>query len=140
MSGGSWDYLYSKGVGEVLGDLSTMVAMRNRLVELGAEGAVVEDMSCIVNHLREAHRLGGSPGMREVWHEVEWKDSGDHGIDRVRQAIWEYIGSPPCEHESRTEPQVSYMALDDERRACHARYQYCERCGARIILEKDVKL
>jgi hypothetical protein len=140
MSGGSWNFLFSKDADEILGDLSTMQAMRDRLVELDAEAAVINDMNTIIEHLEVARLIGDSAGMRRVWKEVEWKDSGDHGIERVRQAIWEYIGSPPCEHESRTEPQVSFMWLDDERRGSQARYQYCERCGARIILEKDVKL
>jgi hypothetical protein len=139
MSGGSWNYLFCKDADEILGDVSTMQAMRDRLVQLGAESTVVSDMKSIIEHLEIARLIGDSAPMRRVWKEVEWKDSGDHGIERVRQAIWEYIGSPPCEHKERTEPTVIYMALEDEKRACHVRHQYCLRCGAGIVLEKDVK-
>lgn len=139
MSGGSWNYLSCKPPEDVLGDLATMEAMRDRLRELGIQGKVIEDMGFLIGQLREAHRLGDTPFMRQVWHEVEWKDSGDHSIHQLRQAAWRYNGSSSCGHEKRTEPQVTHMWLEDEQRGSRARHQYCERCGANLVLEKDVE-
>jgi hypothetical protein len=141
MSGGSWDYLSSKSATEILGDVDTMKAMRDRIVELGIGGNIVFDMNRIVSHLDEAHRLADSSDMRNVWHEVEWHDSGDHSLHSVHQAAWIYNGRKPCSHPSCTEPRWTYMGWqqgDGSYVSGNVYHKYCLECGSRVIIERKV--
>lgn len=138
MSGGSWNYLYAKDADEILGDVATMKAMRDRLVEHGIGGMILFDMNSLISHLESAHRLGDSDAMRAVWHEVEWKDSGDHSIDQLRHAAHAYNGCPKCTHPRCDDPTWVYTGWeeDDGRVAGKELRKYCLQCGATIVLER----
>ena len=99
MSGGSYDYLYTKG-DPGWGSASTYIdpdilgSMADRLDQLGftraaAETRIVAEM--IVADPVEAR----FPGLREIWHQIEWYDSGDTGhtsmMNRISDSVPHYI-------------------------------------------------
>lgn len=83
MSGGSYNYLCH---GELLGDhRGDLEAMADRLAELAPGSRAHRHTKAIldaVNAVTEA--------LRDVWHDVEWADSGDYGPDDAVSAIEQY--------------------------------------------------
>ena len=90
MSGGSYSYLCfkdSSDIGQNMGDLE---AMARRLDEMGhhviaADSREVRAMLDVVQA-----RL---TRMHDVWHAVEWRDSGDYGADQAEEACALYMAS-----------------------------------------------
>lgn len=86
MSGGSYDYLcYQLDTGGHL-NLADLEAMRDRLNELAPDSAAARDTAAL-------HAALSTPlvdGLTEVWHDVEWLDSGDYGEDQARAGIEKY--------------------------------------------------
>lgn len=143
MSGGSWDYLFAKQDAEIFGDVDTLRAARDRLVELGISGNIIFDLNRIISHLDEARRLGESRQLRDVLYEMEWHDSADHSIHVLRHAVWQYNGARPCDHANCDEPQWSYCGWqDDDGVWCSGDVfqKHCLDCGSDVVIErKNVK-
>jgi len=82
MSGGSYDYLYFNAP-EMGGHRGQLEAMAERLDQLPyAKEAAAATRRILLALDDEA--------LAEVWHAVEWWDSGDYGEDQVRSATSKY--------------------------------------------------
>ncbi|HEX7824721.1 MAG TPA: hypothetical protein VF477_07470 [Mycobacterium sp.] len=92
MSGGSYNYVcwHSRGLDFHRGDI---VAMAARLEGLGYASEVAADTRKVLELLDEAETV--AKRLEDVWHDVEWCDSGDCGEERVRKTIAEYQGEYP---------------------------------------------
>ena len=97
MSGGSYNYLFCKSGDDLVDIPGDLEAMAERLEKLGwAEDAARETEELILI-LRQAqvrtslriHRF------MDIWHAVEWWDSGDSGEERVKDALAIYRGEAP---------------------------------------------
>jgi hypothetical protein len=88
VSGGSYNYLC---FGDVLGDhRGDLAAMADRLAELAPGSRAYRHTRAIldaVNAVTEA--------LRDVWHDVEWADSGDYGPEDAVSAIERYERAVP---------------------------------------------
>lgn len=93
MSGGSYDYLCwnTDDLGRRRGHVH---AMGERLEELGypAAARATRDVLYLLDGAERAARA-----LSDVWHAVEWLDSGDYGDDSARKAIAEagFVPWPP---------------------------------------------
>lgn len=91
MSGGSFDYLYLKPVGEI--PLHLLQSMAEALlVDYGYVEAAAATRACIPDEV--------APELRELWHAVEWHRSNDWGPDRVADAWKRYCDSRPVDPPS----------------------------------------
>ncbi len=92
MSGGSYNYLYCHvdGLDGRRGDIRRMA---ERLEDLGYAPEVAADTRKVLALLDEAEAVAGR--LEDVWHDVEWWDSGDYGEDTVRKTITAYQGEYP---------------------------------------------
>lgn len=93
MSGGSWGYLYSREVDELVqyGSIGLLEEMADYLNSSGYED-VAKDTRRLVEYIKSAririetlHEMLGP-----VFKAVEWYDSGDCGKDSVSRAIEDY--------------------------------------------------
>jgi len=91
MSGGSYDYLCHQF--DMI-DLDNLEDMATRLAELAPNSAAARDTAELLDRLRGDVT---SASLRQVWHDVEWFDSGDYGADQAQAAIEHY------EHHHHTE-------------------------------------
>jgi len=83
MSGGSYNYLcYGELLGDHRGDLR---AMAERLAELTPGSRAHRDTKAILEAVDAV-----SDALRDVWHDVEWADSGDYGPEDAVTAIEVY--------------------------------------------------
>lgn len=93
MSGGSWDYLYSKDIDELMNGSSTELLqdMADRLNSAGFED-VAKDTQRLVEYIKSASiRIETLfEVLSPVFKAVEWYCSADWGKDRVDKAIEEY--------------------------------------------------
>ena len=91
MSGGSYDYLCWN-----LDELSTrryaVHQMAERLEKSGYYAAARSTRD-VLRLLDGAERA--AKALEDVWHEVEWADSGDCGEERVRVAVEKFSPWPP---------------------------------------------
>ncbi len=85
MSGGSYNYLCYQDLDTLR--QSNLKAMIERLRELGHEDAAQESAK-IFDLFDEIETI--MDRMREVWHAVEWRDSGDYGRDQTTRIIEEW--------------------------------------------------
>lgn len=93
MSGGSYGYLYrDQELGDLLGRQDDLRRMADRLAGLGDAADAAAETEELLVMLRQwqiraevrARRLA------DVWHAIEWWDSGDSGENRVREALAAY--------------------------------------------------
>lgn len=86
MSGGSFNYLFChvKGLEHHDEDLQRMA---DRLTELGAPDAA-EATRAVLSTLEQAEQQADA--LEDVWHDVEWYDSGDNGWEQVERAFADY--------------------------------------------------
>lgn len=87
MSGGSYNYLYhadSSDIGNKIDDLKDMI---NRLSELGFEQAC-KDSQNILDTVKQLDSM--IDNISNVWKSVEYMDSGDWGIEEVKDEIEKY--------------------------------------------------
>lgn len=93
MSGGSWSYLYSKEVDELVeyGSIRLLEEMGDYLNSSGYED-VAKDVRRLVEYIKSARiRIETLHEMLSpVFKAVEWYDSGDCGKDSVSRAIEDY--------------------------------------------------
>lgn len=87
MSGGSYDYLYTRArpLGDQRNDLERM-AIRLEGLPWAAQAAAAT-RRCLTA-IDDAERLAES--LYDVWHAIEWWDSGDWGEERARQNVEGY--------------------------------------------------
>lgn len=86
MSGGAYDYLcFSDGVGLVPDALQRMA---DRLAGLPYAQKAAEDTAAVIELTRAAGGL--AERLTDVWHAVEWRDSGDCGDDDMQTEIAKY--------------------------------------------------
>lgn len=91
MSGGSYNYLCYKDSNEIHNSRSDIESMRDRLIQLGHLDAAKETESILLTldafYVKMQARIDR---LNEVWHAVEWYDSGDYGATSVDEAIEKY--------------------------------------------------
>jgi hypothetical protein len=87
MSGGSYDYLCFKA-DDLSGRRGTVEEMAQRLEGLPYASPAAADTRRVLALLDEARAL--AERLSDVWHAVEWWDSGDYGEDDAREAIAKY--------------------------------------------------
>lgn len=117
MSGGSYGHLYA-----VL-DLADLTEQRNSLEEMAARLAglgYAQDAARETEELLVLMRQWETRAhvrlrrLADVWHAVEWWDSGDSSEDRVHRALATYRGDTAAELGSPQETPVA-DAHDQER-------------------------
>lgn len=92
MSGGRYDYLFTKDPEQLFEYIETVERMADRLAGLGYAQDAARETQELLLLLRQAivrievrkQRLAG------VWHAVEWWDSMDSGEGDVKEALAEY--------------------------------------------------
>ena len=91
MSGGSYDYLYLKSVGELMQNVEYLEDMKNALIQAGFEDVAL-DMQRLVEFITSAKVQISvlSLQLRDVMKAVEWYDSHDIGKDTLTEEIEEY--------------------------------------------------
>lgn len=95
MSGGSYDYLcHVTDLADLLAKVPELGLMADRLEGLdeaqfpgaSAAGRLTRELLLMIR-LWESHARGTALLLAEVWHDVEWWDSGDYGPDQVREGL-----------------------------------------------------
>ena len=98
MSGGSYGYLHQapSDAGSLAAQVHDLERMRDRLDELAAQevpgaayGAYMTRVS--LAHLRRA--VHTARRITEIWHAVEWRDSGDWSEEQMREALAQFEGA-----------------------------------------------
>lgn len=93
MSGGSWDYLYSKDIDELMNGSSTELLqdMADRLNSAGFED-VAKDTQRLVEYIKSASiRIETLfKVLSPVFKAVEWFDSGDWGEETLNNEVLKY--------------------------------------------------
>ena len=93
MSGGSWDYLYSKDIDDLMqgSDIELLEEMADYLNQNGYED-VAKDTRRLVEYIKSAKIRVETlfEMLSPVFKAVEWYCSGDWGKDRVGKVIEEY--------------------------------------------------
>jgi hypothetical protein len=110
MSGGSFGYLYTKDLGDVVSSYGHVEEMANKLDELGFHGLAAETRVFLAG-VEEDPRL---IRIRDFWHAVEWYVSGDTGeeglkIMMVEAFLTRYKAGVPI-----GEPVALVKALNEE--------------------------
>ena len=94
MSGGSYDYLCCKDVGDLMLGEGGLPYMADTLATLGYADDAARETTEFLMELR-ASRIRLEVMQRRLsrlWKAVEWWKSGDYGEDQVRDALAEYRG------------------------------------------------
>lgn len=93
MSGGSYEYLCFKDWHDIANAQHQIIAMCDRLIELGYEDVAAETEALRLR-LRQQEVLINATLKRlsGVWEAVEWKDSGDSGLEYIEEAVKKYRG------------------------------------------------
>lgn len=102
MSGGSWDYLQwalESGNRVPPGTLERFAARMRELVPADCEAHIA--LAALIKAGEEYERLFASLG--QVFHDVEWLDSGDYGPDQAIPTIVCWPQKPPACDTCRTE-------------------------------------
>lgn len=93
MSGGSYNYLYlhTGGLEAQRGDIKAMRDRLQGLEEQNVPGAAkaARGTRMVLNRLKLAEQH--AQALSEVWHAIEWRDSGDYGDDQVNETLAEYL-------------------------------------------------
>lgn len=93
MSGGSWNYLYTKEIDDLMqySNIETLEEMADYLNQNRYED-VAKDTRRLVEYIKSAKIRVGTlfEILGPVFKAVEWYCSGDWGKDRVGRAIEEY--------------------------------------------------
>ncbi|SLJ40699.1 Uncharacterised protein [Mycobacteroides abscessus subsp. abscessus] len=96
MSGGSFNYLYSKDLDEVMGCLSSLNDMADELDASFSGTRAARDTRVLISRINEAFTTWGSEQMkalRDVWHDIEWWTSMDYSRDKAQAAVDNYRGN-----------------------------------------------
>lgn len=93
MSGGSFDYLFVKDVGEILSRTDLLEAMLKEIDEVDRFSRAHDTVEHIIMTIGELDKLfigEGKGSLRNLMRSIEWHCSGDYGKDAVEKAIREY--------------------------------------------------
>lgn len=91
MSGGSYNYLYCRSLGDLIEDPSDLERMRDKLISLGYPDIAkdtqrlieyTKSSACVIETLQEK--------LKDVFHDVEWRSNGDIGDKRLIETLEEY--------------------------------------------------
>ena len=88
MSGGSFEYLCWKDAGDLISRDDLILKMGERLTELGYSdaGSATIYLYAYTNALQlMIDKIKAE--LEDIWHAVEWHDSGDSGIEVVKEAV-----------------------------------------------------
>lgn len=101
MSGGSYNYLYraaeTDDVTQLVQQIGDLQAMKDRLDELAAQEVPGAAYGAYMTRVALAHLRRSQHTARrlvEIWHAVEWLDSGDWDMAQAREALARYEGAP----------------------------------------------
>ena len=91
MSGGSYNYLcwHSNGLDQQRGDIAGMAGR----LESSGYYAAARSTRDVLRFLDAAERA--AKALEDVWHAVEWADSGDSSEEQVSQAAAAFSPWPP---------------------------------------------
>lgn len=105
MSGGSYNYLYASADDPeaLVEHVSDIKAMAERLAGLPYARDAATETERILALIERLHMQVKvrSEALEDVWHAVEWWDSGDYSEDAVRKALAKYRGEPAAEAGGR---------------------------------------
>jgi len=95
MSGGSYNYLYSSfDLEDMLAKRRDLEMMAERLEGLseiefpGSTAAAVMTRDLLLKlKMWDTHATAHVALLKDVWHDVEWWDSGDYGADQVKAGL-----------------------------------------------------
>lgn len=88
MSGGSYDYLCFAELEDLFNRKGHLSNMTDRLMELGYPQLALENMEFALDLRRFKLNFGTrQKRLREIWHTIEWLDSGDYGVDTARKHL-----------------------------------------------------
>lgn len=93
MSGGSYNYLATHVTGLEDRHDDIVEALAARLDGLGYATEAAAETRKVLEILDEAEKV--AQRLYDVWHAVEWWDSGDSGEEQVRKAVSEFQGEYP---------------------------------------------
>lgn len=92
MSGGSYDYLYSKDAQDIIYRIPDLIRMRDRLIQLDMKTGAEKVQKLILTV--EKYTIEADARMDEMYElmrAVEWMDSGDSGLDSVQKAYEKFL-------------------------------------------------
>ncbi len=93
MSGGSYNYLFTKEPAELLQyyNIEYIEEMADRLMQSGYKD-VAKDMQRLAEYCKSANlRISVlSEELSDVMHAIEWRVSGDSGEDSIKNAVEKY--------------------------------------------------
>lgn len=93
MSGGSYGYLCYKETAELFGCscLENMEEMETALLRMGYKD-IAQDVRRLIEYIHSAeNRIGVlHEQLADVFHAIEWYDSGDYGKDQMLKALESY--------------------------------------------------
>lgn len=151
MSSGSWCYLYSKEVDDLMkcSSIGLLEDMVDRLIESGYED-VAKDTRQLVEHIKSAKAKIETlfEQLRPIFKAVEWYDSADWSKDNLDKAVEDYrhrhIKEECCEWETILTPQYGipfyYTSCGKIRLSHQTGYDiYCGFCGRKIKIVDDMK-
>lgn len=93
MSGGSYNYLCCKEPEELLcgNNIGYLEDMCGLLLKLGYDD-IARDMQRLVEYCKTAYNRMDvlSHQLNDVMHAIEWYDSGDYGLDNLKEHLENY--------------------------------------------------
>lgn len=91
MSGGSFNYLYSKEIDDLMNNTSDLEEMREYLISYGYED-IAKDTQRLIEYIKSAECVIGTlkDMLEPVFHAVEWYESGDYGKERMIEVLEKY--------------------------------------------------
>lgn len=91
MSGGSFNYLYSKEIDDLMNNTSDLEEMRDYLISYGYED-IAKDIQRLIEYIKSAECVIGTlkDMLEPVFHAVEWYESGDYGKERMIEVLEKY--------------------------------------------------
>ena len=99
MSGGSFDYLYSKSIDELVNNPWAIKEMAEALIREGfldAGHATLGFHLYILAMRNVAEKI--QEELEQIWRDMEWWKSGDSGRDRVEEAVRKWMQKHKAEH------------------------------------------
>lgn len=92
MSGGSYDYLcFTKDLCALCQRMEDLEHMHERLAALPWARAAADETARLIAAIRVLEsNYSARSALRDVWHAIEWWDSGDWAEDGAREALLEY--------------------------------------------------
>lgn len=124
MSGGSYNYLCGSAWSDDRLNLTDLAEMRDRLADLAPGSAAAQDTAALHAKLSAAQD-NELDALAQVWHDVEWFDSGDYSEAQAREGIATYEAAQRAAvPESATPGDLAARVLaaidETERIALHA--------------------